>query len=147
MEKFQGIPGTQAKRIVFREDGWVILTLEPGEVLVDLCFSHPFVRLHVSSPFFSLAGCRKPPFHGVRGDWRVSRAGRRSKVHPEPPLDSPAGRTACRTLHDGPAGGPDHHDLIHGATMKPCGTDRPGTGLPRIPAHREPRLGGFSAPR
>jgi hypothetical protein len=75
----------------------------------------------------------------------VGRTGRSSKVHPEPPLTSLACRQACRTLHHGPAGGPDHHDLIHGATMQPCRTHLPGSGMLSMPVHDETRSIGLSA--
>ena len=60
-------------------------------------------------------------------------------------VNSLACRKACRTLHHGPAGRPDHYKLIHGATMQPCRTDRPGSGLRRIPVHGDPRSRSFSA--
>ena len=51
---------------------------------------------------------------------------------------------ACRTVHHGFAGGPDHYNLIHGATMQPCRTDQPGSRLPCILGHDEPRLRSLS---
>ena len=45
--------GSRAKTVAFRQDGWLIHKLAEGDVPVDLSFSHRFVRLQVSSPFFS----------------------------------------------------------------------------------------------
>jgi hypothetical protein len=59
-------------------------------------------------------------FHNRREHPHVSRAGRFGKAHLEPPLNSFVYWKACRTLHHGSVGGPDHHSLIHGATMQRC---------------------------
>jgi hypothetical protein len=181
--------------------------------------SVPWIWKASSCVLSKLAGCWKTTFHDVEGDCHVSRAGPRSKVHLEPPLNSPACRKACqskclkssdtadrlidpraarggrviceakriwshyflldvrkafRALHPGPGKwsglslhyqsmrlcgfaeqialprpnrrpGPDHHNLIHGATMQPWRTDRPGSGLPCISVHGEPRSRSFSA--
>jgi hypothetical protein len=66
-------------------------------------------------------------------------------VHLEPPLTSLACRKACRTVHHGSAGGPDHYNLIHGATMQPCRTEQTGSDLPCMPVHGGPRSKSFSA--
>ena len=65
----------------------------------------------------------------------MSRGGRSSKAHVEHPLSSLAWRKACRTLHHGSAGGPEHHDLIHGATTPWRGLAEPTGPAQVCPAY------------
>jgi hypothetical protein len=53
-----------------------------------------------------------------RAGWSPKGSGQESKAHVEHPLTSLAWRQACQTLHHGSAGGPEHHNVVHGATMQ-----------------------------
>ena len=65
-------------------------------------------------------------------DTVLSQTGRFGKAHLEPPLNSLACRKAGRTLYHVFAGGPDHYNLIHDATMQRCRTDQSGSRLTGI---------------
>ena len=98
------------------------------------------------------AGCRKTLFHDVGGDRQVSPAGRSPKGF-EAGKQGASGASShlfglsegLPNLAHGFAGRPDHHNLIHGATMQPCRTDRTGSDLTCPAIRGEPRPRSSSA--
>ena len=52
-------------------------------------------------------------------------------------------RKARRTLCHRSAGGPEHHNLIHGATMQPCRTDRHSLRSSFLRHHEEESFGNL----
>jgi len=74
--------GSRAKTVAFRQDGWVIHKAAQKDIRADLAFSHPFVRLQISSRFFS-------PGLGSSSETLLARMS-----HERPVRDQGAGRAA-----------------------------------------------------